>query len=60
MNDAPATYVLGDRRQTGEFRELARFVDPSAALDAQRLLRFAGDESVVIEIANAVDPLVAA
>lgn len=51
-------FVLRDRRQSGEVREIRRFVDPAEAASARDLLVAAGDHEAVVEIIGA-DEIVA-
>lgn len=53
----PALFVLRDRRQSGEVRELGRYTDPAAAAAARDLLVAVGDREAIVEIVEAVDAL---
>lgn len=50
---APGLFVLRDRRQSGEIRELQRFTDPVEARIARDLLLAAGDRDAILEIVPA-------
>lgn len=53
---APAVYLVTDKRRDGRVRILAEFVEPRAALEHARLLRWAGSPAEIL-VAQAYDPL---
>jgi hypothetical protein len=59
-DDDLVPYVVLDRRQSGELREIARFREPVDAIAARDVLRRHGDRTAEVAIAGAIDPLAVA